>query len=112
MQFRVVIYGDADAYTALCLDADVASEGATPEEAESNLIEALELYFEDEVDREAFGLTVRDISRSRLRDRFWLFAEQRRRRARLSTRYRDPQYRKKLERDQADLKQEITALEN
>jgi predicted RNase H-like HicB family nuclease len=35
-------------YVARCLEVDVASQGETPDEARINLIEALELYFEDE----------------------------------------------------------------
>lgn len=52
MQLEAVIYHDADAYTAICLNVNVASEGATPEEAQANLTEALELYFEDAGDVE------------------------------------------------------------
>ncbi len=34
-------------YVAQCLEVDVASQGATVEEALANLREAVELYFED-----------------------------------------------------------------
>ena len=57
MQLEAVIYFDADAYTAICLNVNVASEGATPEEAQANLTEALELYFEDESDVEIISVT-------------------------------------------------------
>lgn len=47
---RVMIYRDGDQWTALALDAAVASFGATPEEAHAAIQEALELYFEDDED--------------------------------------------------------------
>lgn len=56
MQLEAVIYRDADAYTAICLNVNVASEGLTPEEAQANLTEALELYFEDESDVELISV--------------------------------------------------------
>jgi predicted RNase H-like HicB family nuclease len=49
-RIRVVIYLDGDQWTALALDAEVASFGATPEEAHAAIQEALELYFEDDED--------------------------------------------------------------
>lgn len=45
---RVVIYRDGDQWTALALDVNVASCGATLEEAHAAIQEALELYFEDD----------------------------------------------------------------
>ena len=39
---------EGDWYVARCLEAEVASQGRTIEEALANLREALELYFEDE----------------------------------------------------------------
>ncbi len=45
--FQVVIYAEGDGYVAQCLNVDVASEGATEDEARANLLEALALYFED-----------------------------------------------------------------
>lgn len=44
---RVVIYREGDGFVAQCLNVDVASEGATEEEARENIREALELYFEE-----------------------------------------------------------------
>lgn len=41
-----LIERDGDLYAAICLELDVASQGETPEEAESNLKEAVELYLE------------------------------------------------------------------
>ena len=45
-QFTAVIERDEDWYVALCPELDIASEGRTVEEARSNLIEAIELFFE------------------------------------------------------------------
>jgi predicted RNase H-like HicB family nuclease len=44
---QVVIYREGDGFVAQCLNVDVASEGATEEEARVNVREALELYFEE-----------------------------------------------------------------
>ncbi|MFH1146308.1 MAG: type II toxin-antitoxin system HicB family antitoxin [Pseudomonadota bacterium] len=45
-QFTGVIEREGDGYVALCPELDIASQGNTVEEARSNLIEALELFFE------------------------------------------------------------------
>ncbi len=41
-----IIEREGDGYVSLCPELDVASQGATVEEARSNLAEALELFFE------------------------------------------------------------------
>jgi predicted RNase H-like HicB family nuclease len=41
-----IIEREADGFVALCPQVDVASQGATIEEARANLIEALSLFFE------------------------------------------------------------------
>lgn len=41
-----VIEREDDMYVALCPEYDIASQGSTIEEARSNLIEALTLFFE------------------------------------------------------------------
>jgi predicted RNase H-like HicB family nuclease len=41
-----IIEREDDGYVALCPELEIASEGATVEEARANLIEALELFFE------------------------------------------------------------------
>ncbi len=41
-----IIERDGDGYTSLCPELDIASQGNTVEEARTNLIEALELFFE------------------------------------------------------------------
>jgi len=41
-----IIERDDDAYVALCPELDIASQGRTVEAARSNLVEALELFFE------------------------------------------------------------------
>jgi predicted RNase H-like HicB family nuclease len=45
-QLTVIIEREGDGYVSLCPDVDVASQGATIEEARDNLREALELFFE------------------------------------------------------------------
>ena len=41
-----ILTREGDGYVALCPELDVASQGASVEEARGNLIEALELFFE------------------------------------------------------------------
>jgi predicted RNase H-like HicB family nuclease len=45
-RLTAVIGREDDAYVALCPELDIASQGATIEEARSNLVEALTLFFE------------------------------------------------------------------
>ena len=45
-RLTAIIERDDDAYVALCLELDIASQGHTVEAARSNLVEALELFFE------------------------------------------------------------------
>jgi len=44
--FAATIWREGNWYVSQCLDVDVASQGATEEEALANLKEALELHFE------------------------------------------------------------------
>lgn len=46
MQLTAIIEREDDMYVALCPELDIASQGETVGEARSNLIEALELFFE------------------------------------------------------------------
>ena len=46
LPFNAIIERDGVGYTALCPELDVASQGATVEEARANLIEAIELLLE------------------------------------------------------------------
>lgn len=46
-KLNYVIFPEEGVFVARCLDIEVASDGATEEEAIANLREALELYFED-----------------------------------------------------------------
>jgi predicted RNase H-like HicB family nuclease len=41
-----IIEREDDGYVALCPELDIASQGATIEEARANLVEALTLFFE------------------------------------------------------------------
>lgn len=45
-QLTALIEREGDGYVSLCPELDIASQGATVEEARLNLIEALELFFE------------------------------------------------------------------
>ena len=44
--FAATVWREGDWYVSQCLEVDVASQGATEEEALANLKEALELHFE------------------------------------------------------------------
>jgi len=54
-RLTAIIEREDDGYVALCPQLDVASQGATVEEARTNLTEALTLFFEtadaSEIDR-------------------------------------------------------------
>lgn len=41
-----IIEKEGDGYVSLCPELDVASQGVTIEQARTNLVEALELFFE------------------------------------------------------------------
>lgn len=45
-QLTAIIEREGDGYVSLCPELDIASQGATIEEARDNLREALELFFE------------------------------------------------------------------
>lgn len=45
-KLTAIIEREDDGYVALCLELNIASQGNTVEEARSNLIEALEGFFE------------------------------------------------------------------
>lgn len=45
-QFTALIEREEEFYVALCPELDIASQGATVEEARDNLIEAIELFLE------------------------------------------------------------------
>jgi predicted RNase H-like HicB family nuclease len=45
-QFTGIIEREGDWFVALCPELDIASQGKSVEEARSNLIEAIELFFE------------------------------------------------------------------
>jgi predicted RNase H-like HicB family nuclease len=45
-QLTAIIEREEDGYVALCPDLDIASQGATIEQARDNLREALEMFFE------------------------------------------------------------------
>ena len=45
-RLTAIIEREEDGYVALCPDLDIASQGETIEEARTNLVEALTLFFE------------------------------------------------------------------
>ncbi len=48
MTLKYIIYREDKYYVAQCLNVDVSTFGESIKEAQNNLKEALELYFEDE----------------------------------------------------------------
>lgn len=46
MRFTAAVTRDDGWYVARCLEVEVTSQGKSPEKAQANLREALELYFE------------------------------------------------------------------
>ena len=46
-RLTAVIEREGDAYVALCPELDIASQGDTVEDSQRNLIEALQLFFEE-----------------------------------------------------------------
>lgn len=46
-KFTAIIEREGDGYVALCPEFDIASQGDSIEDARNNLIEALELFFEE-----------------------------------------------------------------
>lgn len=50
MRLTAAINREADVFVARCLEVEVTSQGTSFDEAKANLVEALELYFEDEND--------------------------------------------------------------
>lgn len=46
MKLTAIIEREGDGYVSLCPELDIASQGASVEEARDNLREALELFFE------------------------------------------------------------------
>lgn len=46
-QFAATTWQEGDGWVAQCLEVDIASQGETEQEALDNLVEALELHFEE-----------------------------------------------------------------
>lgn len=51
-RLTAIIEREEDGFVALCPELDIASEGASIDEARSNLVEALTLFFETASDSE------------------------------------------------------------
>jgi len=54
MTLKYIIYREDKYYVAQCLNVDVSSFGESIQEAQKNLKEALELYFENNKDRKEY----------------------------------------------------------
>ena len=54
MILKYIIYREGKYYVAQCLNVDVSSFGKTIEEAQNNIKEALELYFEGNVGKKEY----------------------------------------------------------
>lgn len=54
MQFTAAITHEGDCFVTCCLEVEVTSQGDSIEGALENLKEALELYFEDQVEPISF----------------------------------------------------------
>lgn len=54
LELRCIIEKEGEAYSAICLDLDVASCGETPEKAAKNLTDAILLYLEYAGDSDRF----------------------------------------------------------
>jgi len=50
VRLTAAIHQEGSGYVARCLELDVVSQGDTIEEAKGNLVEAIELLFEDPAD--------------------------------------------------------------
>jgi len=48
--FTGVTIKENNVFSSICVEIDIASEGLTPEEAKSNLIEAVSLYLESVIE--------------------------------------------------------------
>lgn len=51
-KINYTVHKEGEYYVSQCLNVDVSSFGGTAEEAVSNLVEAVELYFEDDHESE------------------------------------------------------------
>ncbi|MBA3071163.1 MAG: type II toxin-antitoxin system HicB family antitoxin [Nitrospirae bacterium] len=48
--FTGIVYKENERYSSLCPELDIASEGDTPDEAATNLLEAVTLYLETAIE--------------------------------------------------------------
>lgn len=60
-RLTAIIEREDDGFVALCPESDIASEGASIEEAKANLIEALALFFETASPSEAARRSNREV---------------------------------------------------
>lgn len=60
-QFTAILSREEDQYVALCPELDIASQGATVEEARANLVEALKHFLEAASPQEIIGRLHEDV---------------------------------------------------
>jgi predicted RNase H-like HicB family nuclease len=60
-RLTAIIEREDDGFVALCPELDIASQGASIEEARTNLIEALTLFFETASPSEVSGRTHNEV---------------------------------------------------
>ncbi len=65
VRLTAAITQEGDWFVARCLEVEVASQGRTADEAETNLKEALELYFEDQPTTEVHRPLIRTLEIAR-----------------------------------------------
>ncbi|OYE06088.1 hypothetical protein CDG79_04770 [Nostoc sp. 'Peltigera membranacea cyanobiont' 232] len=63
-QLTATIEREENGYVSLCPEFDIASQGDTIEEARSNLVEALELFFETADPSEVQDRLITEVTRS------------------------------------------------
>lgn len=66
IELTAVIEKEDNMYISLCPELDIASQGNTPDEAKSNLIEALELFYETASETESSGSLHNELQISRV----------------------------------------------
>ena len=67
IELTAVIEKEDNMYISLCPELDIASQGDTPDEAKSNLVEALELFYETASDTEISKRLHNDLQISRVK---------------------------------------------
>lgn len=66
IELTAVIEKEDNMYISLCPELDIASQGATPDEAKANLVEAIELFYETASEAEISGRLHNELQISRV----------------------------------------------